>query len=54
MIGIAYLGRFVEDAVMYPRQLLRSLGASDRDEGAEIVDRSNQAGLGPHRWGGRV
>ena len=54
MIGIAHLGRFAEDAVMYPRQLLRSLGALDRDEGAEIVDRSNQAGLGSHLWGGRV
>ena len=43
MLGVAYLGRFAEGAIMYPRQLLRSLSGPARDQGSEVVDRSSQA-----------
>ena len=49
MIGIAYLGRFAEDAVMYPQQLLRSLSGAARQEDSEVVDRSGQARLAAGR-----
>ncbi len=52
MIGIAHLGRFAEDAVMYPRQLLRSLSGSVNEQGSEVVDRSSQARAAPDRSGG--
>ncbi len=51
MLGIAYLGRFAEDAVMLPRQLLRSLSDSD-ERGSEVVDRSSQARAAANRSGG--
>ena len=52
MLGIAYLGRFAEDAVMYPRQLLRSLSGSAGGQGSEVMDRSSQARAAADRSGG--
>ncbi len=51
MLGIAYLGRFAEDAVMLPQQLLRSLSGS-AEQGSEVVDRSSQARAAANRSGG--
>jgi len=52
MLGIAYLGRFAEDAVLYPQQLLRTLSGAARGNESEVVDRSSQAHLAGGRSGG--
>ena len=52
MIGIAYLGRFAEDAVTYPQQLLRSLRGAARQEDSEVVERSSEVRLAPDRSSG--
>ena len=52
MLGIAYLGRFAEDAVMYPGQLFRSLRGSAEEQGSEVMDRSSQASFVSDSAGG--